>query len=153
MLAAGDGKIALNPAHRGTQVKLVGLAMTGTLAKLLLPHFSHFFCVSGIPLLKAANLSLQLMCTRCRTTADVSLSPGQAHADTCANCRQPFAIHFRAEMVHEHSASLGYVDLSGCVCHDLLPSDFLASCFDCLTEAPLKSLQRGQVSVACLAGR
>jgi hypothetical protein len=47
-------------------------------------------------------------------------------------------------MLHEHSDSLGYVDLENAELFDLMPSDLFATCLSCFTEAPVKQWARGQ---------
>jgi hypothetical protein len=48
-------------------------------------------------------------------------------------------------MVHEHSGSLGYLDMEGASTFDLLPCDFYGTCFECLNEMSFRNVQRATV--------
>jgi hypothetical protein len=88
--AKANEKLSLNPQHKGTQVKLINVAMTGT------------------ALLKASALRLQVACLRCRDTIDAGFSPpavaGMArdvtHHQKCPSCSLSITIRYRPGISH-----------------------------------------------------
>ena len=123
-------RLSLNPQHRGTQLLIGELHMV------------------GLGILKSSMLRVQVLCVRCETRSDIEFGPSNGAsnpvAQRCARCGIHHSLRYRPEMVHEHSDSLGYVDLVNCECFDLLPCDLFGTCLECFTEAPIKQLQRGQ---------
>lgn len=124
-VAEAGTKLSLNPAHKGTQLLFMGIQM------------------SGIGVLKAKELLLQLMCVRCSTKNDITIEPGRSNQISCKHCHTEIHIKYRPEMLHEHSTSLGYFDLVNAEAFDLLPCSFWATCIECFHEAAFESLARG----------
>ena len=123
-------RLSLNPSHRGTQIVMGELEMT------------------GLGILKASVIRLQVLCVRCETRSDVEFLPSNGVSNPmvqrCGRCGIHHSIKYRPEMVHEHSDSLGFLDLENCEAFDWVPSDLFGTCLECFTEAPIKGWARGQ---------
>jgi hypothetical protein len=91
-----------------------------------------------------------VLCVRCETRGSLEFGPGNGAnnpvVERCARCGIHHALRYRPEMVHEHSDSLGYVDLENCELFDVSSVDLFGTCIadECFTEAPMKGLQRGR---------
>lgn len=90
----------------------------------------------GIELLQLTSLSLTVKCERCKTVHELTgLRDNAEKQASCKKCASPFAVKFRPELLHAHSARAGFLDAAGCTVDDLLPSTFAPTCANCSTEA------------------
>ena len=105
-VAESGSKLCLNTNHKGTQILFGGVEMT------------------GMGILKANLLSVQVMCVRCSSKCDITVEPGRSNTITCKNCSVNIHVKYRPEMLHPHSNSLGYFDFVNAEGYDLLPSSF-----------------------------
>lgn len=135
------------PQHKGTHIRLPGVNL------------------DNISLLRCISLFLIVKCSRCKSNVDVenlvsamSTSTSEAATTTsssssvtkprwtsCPICNSEIGLNFRSDFIHQHSTSLGYLDLENCTVFDLLPSTFIATCETCAVEnskLPLKRVLR-----------
>ncbi|WPG98571.1 Hypothetical protein R9X50_00136300 [Acrodontium crateriforme] len=90
---------------------------------LSFPHIELY----GIELLQAESLDVTVKCERCKETTDILKlrnydgSPSAMRQETCKKCAAILSAGFRADLIHEHSARAGYLDLDGCSVVDMLP--------------------------------
>jgi phage FluMu protein Com len=141
-----DGGAVLENEEKETQVPMPGeTPERGTM--LSFPSIE----LHGIEILQLSILSLSVKCERCRTVNEVtSLKPDVEKTTSCKKCATPFAVKYRATLVHEHSTRAGFLDLSGCKVADMLPSTFVPTCERCSTPAPgLVSVQGSSVTNVC----
>lgn len=96
-------------------------------------------------------LVLEIKCLRCETKATVSLSGRYAGEEVsrqrCVKCAVITTTAFRPSIVHESSATLGFVDCDLCDVVDILPtSELRLECNDCNegAVAPLKRNTRAE---------
>ncbi|KAI9326843.1 hypothetical protein BDR26DRAFT_809240 [Obelidium mucronatum] len=124
---------ALNPAHTGTQIRLVDPSL------------------KGIAILECISPKFLLSCTRCKSNFDSpqNLTPNTINTRACPTCSTPVSITYRPSMVHMSSQTVGYLDLDGYALLDMLPSAWKVTCENCSKEISatgvLKSLPRGEV--------
>lgn len=64
-------------AHKGTQMKIEGLKML------------------GIGILECTTLNIVMMCNRCRTQVQMTLTPKATYAKACEKCHQDLVASFR----------------------------------------------------------
>lgn len=100
---------SLQPAERGVLLSF--------------PHIELY----GIELLELTSLSVTVKCERCKDLLDVSKlrnsggEESKMRKEACKKCAATLAVGFRADLMHEHSARAGYLDLEGCAVVDMLP--------------------------------
>ncbi|KAF2795061.1 hypothetical protein K505DRAFT_324317 [Melanomma pulvis-pyrius CBS 109.77] len=92
----------------------------------------------GIELLEIGVLNITVKCERCKDTKDIANLQNNSRGDharteSCKKCASPFAIGYRAELMHTNSVRAGYLDLEGCTIVDMLPSSFIPTCAECST--------------------
>lgn len=82
----------------------------------------------GIELLELTSLSLTIKCQRCKDTKDVEKLRNNSKGDlagnrqeSCKKCAQALVVGFRMDLMHEHSARAGYLDLDNATVIDMLP--------------------------------
>ncbi|KAM5348781.1 hypothetical protein ACJ41O_008604 [Fusarium nematophilum] len=105
----------------------------------------------NIEILQISILSISVKCERCKTVNEASgLKPDAEKTASCKKCASPFAVKFRATLVHEHSSRAGFLDLAGCKVADMLPSTFIPTCARCSTPGPgLVSVRGSAVTNVC----
>ncbi|KAF9580523.1 hypothetical protein BGW38_002811 [Lunasporangiospora selenospora] len=132
--AQGGPNVTGSAPKRGIEVRM---------PEIKLEHISLLYCRS---------LSLVARCNRCKTLVDIpdlvpdendaqsqpssGHSKGSSSADhckwkTCHICTSVVGAHFRTELIHLQSKTLGYLDLAGCTAFDILPSSFVPTCGEC----------------------
>ncbi|UKZ85651.1 uncharacterized protein TrAFT101_001502 [Trichoderma asperellum] len=101
----------------------------------------------SIELLQISLLSLSVKCERCKTLNDITgLKPSVEKASSCKKCATPLSAKFNQQLVHEHSARAGFIDLSGCKVADMLPSTFVPTCAKCSTPSQGLVSVRGETT-------
>jgi hypothetical protein len=125
--SAEDGKIDLNPGHRGTALQMSELQM------------------EGIGVLKPHILRVEATCVRCAAPVEAELVPGAApFRQQCGTCYLRSQLRLRASLVHESSSTLGYVDCTNLRVLDLLLIDVHAVCVGCFASLAFRAVQRGR---------
>uniref|UniRef100_UPI00398EC67F uncharacterized protein n=1 Tax=Pristiophorus japonicus TaxID=55135 RepID=UPI00398EC67F len=135
LLSAGNAseRVAIDPdgkaPSKGTAVRLVGFQLgeeTATLA--------------------AQQITVSLKCSRCKVTADLTVSQKHPCAVSCEKCNVDLSVAFQPSVLHEYSDVMGYLDLGGCVPVDLVLQDsqFSVGCLNCSKEGALQSLSYGR---------
>jgi len=111
-----DGGATVGEHHAGKADLPTHTAERGT--AILFPSVE----LHGIELLQVSLLSLVVKCDRCKTLNEATgLRDGVEKVGSCKKCATPFAITFRAELVHQNSTRAGFIDVSACTVADLLP--------------------------------
>ncbi|RFU75798.1 hypothetical protein TARUN_6456 [Trichoderma arundinaceum] len=101
----------------------------------------------SIELLQVSILSLTVKCERCKTLNDMTgLKHGVEKTTSCKKCATPLAAKFGQQLVHENSATAGFIDLSGCKVADMLPSTFVPTCAKCSTPSQGLVSVRGETT-------
>ncbi|TMW60670.1 hypothetical protein Poli38472_000712 [Pythium oligandrum] len=121
--------VETEPEVKGTQIRLDELFMhqVGTLT----PH----------------RLVCQVQCSNCPLKFDAKLSLADAKLQKwCPRCSALHVVSLRPVFAHAASDVVAYIDSDNCAVVDVLPSDLLASCLDCSTEALVESTVPGRRS-------
>ncbi|KAJ8417339.1 hypothetical protein AAFF_G00285660 [Aldrovandia affinis] len=115
--------------RRGTEVRLQGLELGDETATVV-----------------AKQITVTLQCSRCKVTADLTLTGRLKCTAQCEKCSSSISAGFRPSMLHHFSSVLGFLDLSGAVPVDLVLQDceLLVGCLTCSQEGPLQNLSYGQ---------
>ncbi|KAJ0411511.1 hypothetical protein ATCC90586_001106 [Pythium insidiosum] len=118
--------IETEPAHRGTQLSLADLFLyqVGTLVM-------H-------------RLVCQVQCANCPLKFDAALTLDVDSAGVqkwCPRCSVQHVVRLRPVFAHSHSDTIAYADTENCAIVDVLPSDLLATCLDCGTDALVEGVQ------------
>ena len=129
----GDVNSLIDPARRGTEVKLLNLQLGDNIATLA-----------------AMKVNVIVQCDRCHTVTEVSTVPARVNSVACLKCSREQLVAFRPAIVHAFSPVLGYLDLDGCVAFDLvLPEcEFLLSCLSCNKQSKIQVWSLGSVCVS-----
>ncbi|KAJ2132601.1 hypothetical protein GGF48_000823 [Coemansia sp. RSA 921] len=84
------------------------------------------------------SLCIGVRCMRCKSSVEIkgitpTLRTDQDHQmwKTCDTCSTVVGVRFRPDWMFNGSSTLGYLDCSGCVPVDLLPSKLTLSCESC----------------------
>jgi hypothetical protein len=105
---------------------------TGTQMNLAKPNLKN------VSLLRCIQLSIMAKCNRCKLDCQFkNMKPGSDSSYMSVDCKQCSTVmrcRYRADLIHENSTCLGYLDLDQCVAWDLLPSKFLSTCDNCGKE-------------------
>ncbi|KAG9340721.1 hypothetical protein JZ751_020311 [Albula glossodonta] len=114
--------------RRGTEVRLQGLELGEETATVV-----------------ARQITVTLQCSRCKVTADLTLTGKLPCTAQCEKCSSGISAGFRPSMLHHYSSVLGFLDLNGAVPVDLVLQDceLLVGCLACSKEGPLQ-LSYGQ---------
>lgn len=110
--------------------------------------------VVNVDIVQPHSLVLQVVCVRCRRTAQVELPAGDAAADSrridvctsCSTCYHAWEVGVSAGAVHETSSILARLCLKGCMAADLLPSLLTAQCSACSAVAAFRQVRVGAQS-------
>ncbi|KAI1904487.1 hypothetical protein AGOR_G00006140 [Albula goreensis] len=115
--------------RRGTEVRLQGLELGEETATVV-----------------ASQITVTLQCSRCKVTADLTLTGKLPCTAQCEKCSSGISAGFRPSMLHHYSSVLGFLDLNGAVPVDLVLQDceLLVGCLACSKEGPLQKLSYGQ---------
>ncbi|CAO3702829.1 unnamed protein product [Rhizopus stolonifer] len=97
--------------------------------------------LDNISLFRCTSLHLIVRCARCKnTTAIENIQPQQEDNKErwmcCPTCSSVMGVKFFAELVHQGSLSLGLVQLAGCSMYEILRSQFMATCAQCMADMP-----------------
>ncbi|XP_063782652.1 uncharacterized protein LOC134932282 isoform X2 [Pseudophryne corroboree] len=114
--------------RKGTEIRFLGLKLG-----------------EGVGTLLAHRIALSLQCSRCKVTADLSLTEKQPCTAQCDKCNSHISGTFHPSILHQYTTVLGYVDIQGAVAKDLilLESTFMIGCLNCSHEEPLQNLTFG----------
>ena len=128
----GEVNSLIDPARRGTEVKLLNLQLGENIATLA-----------------AMKVNVIVQCDRCHTVTEVSTVPARVNSVACLKCSRQQLVAFRPAIVHSFSPVLGYFDLDGCVAFDLvLPEcDFLLSCLNCTKQSKIQVCSLGSTCI------
>ncbi|XP_061078227.1 uncharacterized protein si:dkey-24l11.2 [Conger conger] len=109
--------------RRGTEVRLQGLELGEETATVT-----------------ARQITVTLQCSRCKVTADLTLTGRLPCTAQCEKCGSSISAGFRPSMLHQYSSVLGFLDLSGAVPVDLVLQDceLLVGCLTCSQEGSLQ---------------
>ncbi len=113
----GQGsRSTVDPAKRGTEVKLQSLQLKENAATLML-----------------TSMALVIQCSRCKNRCDLTSPAGRINSVPCPKCNGEQLVTLRAAMAHQFSSVIGYLDLAGCMPHDLILSEchFAVNCLSC----------------------
>ncbi|XP_075713762.1 uncharacterized protein LOC142749524 [Rhinoderma darwinii] len=118
----------LEGPRKGTEIRFLGLKLGGGVGTLT-PH----------------HIVVSLECSRCKVTADLSLTGKQPCSAQCEKCNSRISGIFHPSIMHQYSTVLGYVDIQGATARDLvlLECTFVISCLNCSHDEPVKSLSYG----------
>ncbi|XP_075945193.1 uncharacterized protein LOC142947468 isoform X2 [Anarhichas minor] len=121
--------IRISDPRRGTEMKLLGLRMGENTATVV-----------------AQQITVCLQCSRCKVTADLSLTGRTPCTAQCEKCSASITAAFRPCMLHHYSDVLGYLDLHNAVPADLVLQDceLIVGCLSCSQEGPVPNLSYGQ---------
>ncbi|XP_069621644.1 uncharacterized protein [Ranitomeya imitator] len=127
-LRSVEGGAAHGP-RKGTEIRFLGLKLG-----------------VAVGTLTAQVIVVSSECSRCRITADLSLTGKQPCTAQCEKCNSRISGTFLPTMLHQYSPVLGYVDIQGASARDLvlLECTFMVSCLNCSHEEPVKSLSYGK---------
>ncbi|XP_069480845.1 uncharacterized protein [Ambystoma mexicanum] len=100
----------------------------------------------GVGTLVAHQITLSLQCSRCKITADLTMSRKHPYTAQCEKCNARIGATFHPSMLHQYSAVLGHLDLRSVAPVDLVLQDcvFVVCCLSCSQEGPLENLSYGQ---------
>ena len=100
-------------------------------------------------MISALQVLVIVQCDRCKHQTEVTTPVSVANSAACGQCSAAQMVTFRASMMHENSAVLGYVDVDGCSVFDvILPEcQFVAGCFTCNKEVVLQVSR--QLGIVC----
>lgn len=132
-----DARVAIEtePAVRGAQIRLEDLFLyeIGT----VIPH----------------RLTCQVACANCPLHFDAVLSLDNAEIHKwCPRCSALHDVALRPVFAHTQSNVLAYIDTSNCAVVDVLPSEVVATCLGCGSEALMDKLTPGRRSeMTCFA--
>ncbi|XP_056138013.1 uncharacterized protein si:dkey-24l11.2 [Lampris incognitus] len=121
--------IKISEPRRGTEVKLLGLRLGDNTATVA-----------------ARQITVSLQCSRCKVTADLTLSGRKPCLAQCEKCSASISATFRPSMLHHYSDVLGYLDLHNAAPIDLVLQDCQLSvgCLSCSQEGPVQDISYGQ---------
>ncbi|KAM9376581.1 uncharacterized protein KZ484_009134 isoform 2-T2 [Pholidichthys leucotaenia] len=121
--------IKISDPRRGTEVKLLGLALGENTATVV-----------------AQQITVCLQCNRCKVTADLTLTGRTPCSAQCEKCSANINAGFRPCMLHHYSDVLGYLDLHNATPADLVLQDceLTVCCLTCSQEGPLQNVYYGQ---------
>ncbi|XP_010894838.2 uncharacterized protein si:dkey-24l11.2 [Esox lucius] len=121
--------IKISEPRRGTEVKLLGLRLGEETATVVATH-----------------ITVCLQCSRCKVTADLTLSSRKPCTAQCEKCNAGIQAAFRPSMLHRYSDVLGYLDLGTTAPVDLVLQDceLVVGCLNCSKEGPVQNLSYGQ---------
>ncbi|KAG3036464.1 hypothetical protein PC121_g276 [Phytophthora cactorum] len=93
------------------------------------------------------QLVCQLQCDNCPFTFDATLSLDSAKIQRwCPRCSVLHHVLMRPVFAHSQNDVLAYVNTESCSIIDVLPSNMLATCLECGSEALLEGVAPGQRS-------
>ncbi|KAL6479199.1 hypothetical protein MHYP_G00126320 [Metynnis hypsauchen] len=115
--------------RKGTEVKLLGLRLG-----------------EGTATVVAKQITVSLQCSRCKVTADLTLSSRLTTTAQCEKCGAGISAAFRPSILHHYSDVLGYLDLNAAVPMDLVLQEcqLIVGCLGCNKEDTVQSLFYGQ---------
>ncbi|XP_007906266.1 uncharacterized protein si:dkey-24l11.2 isoform X2 [Callorhinchus milii] len=118
-----------NVPQKGTEVRLVGFELG-----------------EGTATLAPQQITVSLKCSRCKLTADLTMSKSHPYVVNCEKCNADIRVTFQASLLHQNTDVLGYLNLQACSPVDLVlqDSEFVVGCLNCTTEGVLQSLSYGQ---------
>ncbi|KAI8906295.1 hypothetical protein EDD86DRAFT_58652 [Gorgonomyces haynaldii] len=127
----------MTSAHRGTEIKLVGLNL------------------DGISFINVNALSVTVRCLRCKTLNDIEkmIPNDQPKSLGCKTCSTLLSSGYRDGFLHQTSRNMGYLDLVGANAFDILPSDYTITCEHCSFEQEnqvFRNFGHGKQSTNCL---
>ncbi|EGD73905.1 hypothetical protein PTSG_05601 [Salpingoeca rosetta] len=97
----------------------------------------------NIATLQANTLNLRMLCNRCATPFDASLSGVYESecslAKRCSKCKAVQRARFRPQIVHEGNKCLGYVDTEECQVQDVPSVLFNGVCMGCSSHVEFKT--------------
>ncbi|KAM4748944.1 protein KTI12 homolog [Rhinophrynus dorsalis] len=99
----------------------------------------------GVGTVVANRITVSLQCSRCKMTADLSLSGKQPCTAQCERCNSRISGTFQPSIMHPFSAVMGYVNILGAAPKELILQDcvFMIGCLTCSQEGPLQNLSYG----------
>ncbi|XP_072138419.1 uncharacterized protein [Mobula birostris] len=109
-------------------------------------RFLGFQLGEGTATLAAQQITVSLNCSRCKITADLTVSQNHPSSASCEKCNNDISVAFQPGVLHENSNVLGYLDLNGSVPVDLILQDshFTVGCLNCSKEGSLQDLSYGR---------
>ena len=109
-------KSVIDPARRGTEVKLHNLQLNENVATL-----------------QPTNIMLIVQCNRCRNRTELKSPVGQTSSIACAKCNNTQIITFRGGIAHEFSSVIGYIDVDNCSAFDIIlpETTYIVGCLSC----------------------
>jgi len=113
--------------------------------QLRLPKIS----LVALSLLSIHSLSISVKCGRCKTMQDfLKLSPSSNTpiVQTCRACHLLISLSVRGEILHSNSPLLAWLQFTNADPFDLLPSDYIGTCENCLRETMFKGVGHGGVT-------
>nr|XP_046249543.1 uncharacterized protein si:dkey-24l11.2 [Scatophagus argus]XP_046249545.1 uncharacterized protein si:dkey-24l11.2 [Scatophagus argus]XP_046249546.1 uncharacterized protein si:dkey-24l11.2 [Scatophagus argus]XP_046249547.1 uncharacterized protein si:dkey-24l11.2 [Scatophagus argus]XP_046249548.1 uncharacterized protein si:dkey-24l11.2 [Scatophagus argus] len=121
--------IKISDPRRGTEVKLLGLRLGENTATVV-----------------AQRITVCLQCSRCKVTADLTLTGRTPCTAQCEKCNASINAAFRPCMLHHYSDVLGYLDLHNAAPVDLVlqECEIIVGCLSCSQEGPVQNLSYGQ---------
>ncbi|XP_072881071.1 uncharacterized protein [Hemitrygon akajei] len=133
------------PAANGSGHLPIGSNSKG-LPKGTAMRFLGFQLGEGTATLAAQRITVSLNCSRCKVTADLTVSQNRPSSASCEKCNTDISVAFQPGVLHENSNVLGYLDLRGCVPVDLILQDshFTVGCLHCSKEGTLQGLSYGR---------
>ncbi|EEY56539.1 uncharacterized protein PITG_10082 [Phytophthora infestans T30-4] len=105
------------------------------------------FFLHEVKTLVAHQLVCQLQCDSCPLTFDATFNLDSPKTQRwCPRCRVRQNVLMRPVFAHSQSNILAYVEAESCSIFDVLPSDMLATCLECGSEALLEGVTPSQRS-------
>jgi uncharacterized CHY-type Zn-finger protein len=127
----GDGglRVSTTPSRKGTEVSLMSLQLLNGTATLLV-----------------SRVTLIVTCSRCTNNTELQMAPGHVYTATCARCHNPHVIELNANITHQMSSVIGYLNIEGCHPFDVVLADcqFQIGCLNCSKETLIDSVSPGQ---------
>ncbi|KAG1708676.1 hypothetical protein DVH05_022305 [Phytophthora capsici] len=97
--------------------------------------------------LVAHQVVCQLQCENCPLTFDATLNLDSPEIQRwCPRCSALHRVRMRPVFAHFQSDTLAYMETKNCSLMDVLPSDMVATCLECGSEALLKKVSPNQRS-------
>ncbi|CAG9480708.1 conserved Plasmodium protein, unknown function [Plasmodium vivax] len=102
--------------------------------------------IKNISLYKAVQLKLQLLCTRCCNTFDVTTTSKDAPqlVCTCANCSSSAVVEVYRNICFMENSCVCVLKFNQCSLMDLLSGDYSVNCESCGRKSILKNVTSGK---------
>ncbi|XP_067946285.1 uncharacterized protein [Watersipora subatra] len=120
----------LNPAKRGTELRLKNLQLLESTASL-----------------HCTILRTGIRCTRCKTAHHITMHPEKPYVVVCDKCKSKMSLIYHPNLMHVASSTVGFFDLDACQPFDLILQDcqLIAACLGCDRELPIHGLHADQL--------